>query len=141
MIFEVLRNARVAAAGFVVFGVHSLGLTAPPAELIGRRGAEFVAPGWGIAISSQTNHFSRTLGFLDRVRTEFGVTGELPMSRCAIGVGRAQLAGSSQPDSRSASGRGLGELLRERGITARNAATGDVPRVDACGEPARNTLP
>ena len=78
-IFAVLRNARVAAAGFVVFGVHSLGLTAPPAELIGRRGAEFVAPGWGIAISSQTNDFSRTLGFLDRVRTEFGVTGELPI--------------------------------------------------------------
>lgn len=77
--FGILQGARVDAAGFVVFGVHSLGLTAAPAELIGRRGAEFIAPEWGIAVSSQTNDFGRTLEFLDRVRLAFDVVGELPV--------------------------------------------------------------
>ncbi len=77
-ILEALRRARVGAAGFVVFGVHSLGLTADLRELVGRRRLEFVQPEWGIAISSQTNDFERTLEFLDRVRTSFGIDGELP---------------------------------------------------------------
>jgi hypothetical protein len=77
-VLEPLRRARVGAAGFVVFGVHSLGLTADLRELIGRRGMEFIQPEWGIAVSAQTNEFERTLAFLDRVRTAFGIDEPLP---------------------------------------------------------------
>lgn len=77
-VLETLRGARVGGAGFVVFGVHSLGLTADLRELVGRRGMEFIRPEWGVAISAQTNKFERTLAFLDRVRTAFGIEGSLP---------------------------------------------------------------
>jgi hypothetical protein len=76
-VLEVLRNARVDAAGFVVFAVHSLGLTA---DSLGGplTGLEFINGECGIAISSQTNDLDKTIAFLDRVRESFGVDGVAP---------------------------------------------------------------
>ena len=77
-VFETLRNARVDAAGFVVFAVHSLGLTAEDLPSL-RGGLEIIDSDWGIAVRSQTNSLDETIDFLDRVRESFGVDGVLPV--------------------------------------------------------------
>jgi hypothetical protein len=76
-VLEVLRDARVEAAGFVVFAVHSLGLESVSLDAL-RAGVEFIKADWGIALSSQTNSLNNTIALLERVRQAFGVNGVVP---------------------------------------------------------------
>jgi hypothetical protein len=76
-VLEVLRGARVEAAGFVVFAVHSLGLESESLDAQ-RAGVELIRADWGIALSSQTNNLNHTIALLERVRQAFGVSGVVP---------------------------------------------------------------
>jgi hypothetical protein len=78
LIVEALRDARVGAAGLLVFGVHSLGLTTSDLRsLLDRTGVELIDADWGIAITPQTNSLAATMDFLERVRADFGVDGSI----------------------------------------------------------------
>ena len=55
-----LREGRVGDAGLVVFGVHSLGLTADDLRVL-LAGVELIEPDWAIALTPQTNNLGKTL--------------------------------------------------------------------------------
>ena len=76
-VLDVLSSARVDAAGFVVFAVHSLGLMVDNLDEL--EGLEFIDGELGVAITSQTNALDKTIAFLEEVRAAFGVAGVVPV--------------------------------------------------------------
>jgi hypothetical protein len=75
-----IRDARVNRPGFLVFPVHSLGVTAGGLLLpFGRAFVSFVSERRGYVLSPQTNSFDRSLALLDGARDAFGIKKRIPV--------------------------------------------------------------
>jgi len=71
-VLEFLRDRRASRPGLVIFGLHSFGVLGG-GLFRGPRRISFIHPGWGMALSPQTNQLARTTAFLEEARLAFGV--------------------------------------------------------------------